>query len=131
MHLEIPDNAHVVINIGHAPLPVLTDETGTLAMFGALRRPMRPLLMVAIAAVAFGVGHIIRFGHDGTSGGAVSALASAPFAPQLAPTAHPSPAETQIPPSFQQGLNQPPRVTPAPDQAGTTIPAKNPFGLDN
>ncbi len=131
MHLEIPENAHVVINIGHAPLPALTDEIGTHAMPVVARRPMRPLLMVAIAAVAFGVGHIVRFGHEGARAGAMPALAIAPSASQPAPAAHPSPAETQIPPSFPQGMTLPPRVTPPPGQAGTTTPAKNPFGLDN
>ena len=131
MLLHIPESAHVVINIGNEPVRALTDARATLEAAGASRRPLRPLLMALIAVVAFGLGHIVRFGHESTSSGAAPALAAAPPSPQQVPASHPSPAETEIPPAFRQGLNQPPQVTPPPGYSTTPAPTKNPFGLEN
>ena len=131
MLLHIPESTHVVIHIGNEPVRMLADERATREPSGRSRRPLRPLLMVLLALVAFGVGHIVRFGHEGTSSGAVPALAaSLPSSPQV-PASHPSPAETEIPPAFRQGLNQPPQVTPPPGYSTTPAPTKNPFGLEN
>jgi hypothetical protein len=131
MQLEIPENAQVVINIGSAPLRALTDESGTRGSARPSRRSMRPWLIVLIGAVAFGIGHMVRFGHEGSSAAAAPALAAAPSPAPTMPAGHPSPAETEIPPAFRQGLNAPPRVTPAPGKADASGRAKNSFGLEN
>jgi len=131
MQFEIPENAHVVINIGSAPVRALTDETGTRETPGAPRRSMRPWLMVLISVVAFGVGHMVHFGRGGTNGGAVPALAAARSETSPMPAGHLSPAETELPPAFKQSLNQPARVTPAPGKTSPSAPARNPFGLQN
>ena len=131
MLLHIPETSQVVINIGSEPVRTLTDERATREPGCRSHRPLRPLLMVLIAVVAFGFGHIVRFGHEGTGSGAAPALAAAPSLSQQMPAAHPSPAETEIPPAFRQGLNQPPQVTPPPGYSTTPALTKNPFGLEN
>ena len=131
MQFEIPENAHVVINIGSAPVRALADETGTREVAGASRRSMRPWLMVLVGVVAFGVGHMVHFGHGGTSGGAVPALAAAPSETLPMPAGHPSPAETELPPAFRQQLSGRAQVTPPPGKTSATSPTRNPFGLQN
>jgi hypothetical protein len=130
MLLHIPESAHVIINIGNEAVRTLAEERATREPSGRLHRPLRPLLMVLIAVVAFGLGHIVRFGHWGAGSGALPALAAAPPPSQM-PAGHSSPAETEIPPAFSQGLNQPPQVTPPPGYSTTPAPTKNPFGLEN
>jgi hypothetical protein len=131
MLLHIPESAHVIINIGNEAVRTLAEERATREPSGRLHRPLRPLLMVLIAVVAFGLGHIVRFGHEGAGSGAAPALAAAPLSSQQMPASHPSSAETEIPPAFSQGLNQPPQVTPPPGYSTTPAPTKNPFGLEN
>ena len=130
MLLHIPESTQVVINIGSERVRAFADERATCEPSGGSRRPLRPLLTVLIAVVAFGLGHIVRFGHEGAGSGPVPALAATPPPSQM-PAGHPSPAETEIPPAFRQSLDQPPQVTPPPGYSTSPAPTKNPFGLEN
>jgi hypothetical protein len=132
VHLEIPEGANVQIIVG-TPALALADENRQECLAQTGGRPILKGLVVAIALVGtFLVGEHFGGRAAGTQIATVSmpqrSLAAEQHVFPDAPLPNPQsqPTSRGVPPEFQNGLHQPPTVTPPPGAATGT----NPFGLE-
>jgi len=144
LSFEVPEGASVQIIVGKTPVLALADETAheppRRGRF--VRTAAKGLAVLALLAGGYMVGQHSTGGTN-RAGETTTAQAAIPTPPPVRqafpdsalasdqPAVPPAPAPAQVPPAFTQELRQPPTVVPPPGQPpASSVPAKNPFGLE-
>ena len=143
MNLDLPEGAHMQINIAPAGSGAMFREPLLPTPAVAPSRQRHPFLMGAVVIVLVGVAFVA--GQRTAPAGRGVQLAQAhrpqlyrqphPYQPEayhLPPYQPPSiPEQTaEIPPAFRQQLQTPPKVTPPPGTAApSAVPGEDGFGM--